>query len=66
MHEPWTLLERHKSKVQAFETRCLRKVEGVIKLDKVRNEEVGSRLGQVAVLFRVENLKKQTKSGKGL
>ena len=33
-------------------------MEGVIKLDKVRNEEVGSRLGQVAVLFKVE---KQTK-----
>jgi len=56
--ETWTLLERHKSKVQAFEMRCLRKVEGVTMLDKVRNEEVRSRLGQVAVLSRVE--KKQT------
>ena len=56
--ETWTLLERHKSKVQAFEMRCLRKVEGVTRLDKVRNEEVRSRLGQVAVLSRVE--KKQT------
>ena len=27
--ETWTMLERHKSKVQAFEMRCLRRVEGV-------------------------------------
>ena len=41
------LLDRHKSKVQAFDMRCLRKAEGVIMLDKVRNE-VRSRLDQVA------------------
>ena len=32
--ETWTLLERHKSKVQASEMRCLRRVEGVTILDK--------------------------------
>ena len=50
----WTLLERHKSKVQAFEMRCLRRVEGVTILDKVRNEDIRSRLGQLAVVSRVE------------
>ena len=34
-----------KSKVQAFEMRCLRKVEGVTILDNMRFEEVRSRLG---------------------
>ena len=38
----WTLLERHKSKVQAFEMRCLRRMEGVSILDKVRNEDIRS------------------------
>ena len=52
--ETWTLLERHKSKVQAFEMRCLRRVEGVTILDKVRNEDIRSRLGQLAVVSRVE------------
>ena len=52
--ETWTLLERHKSKVQAFEMRCLRRVAGVSILDKVRNEDIRSRLGQLAVVSRVE------------
>ena len=52
--ETWTLLERHKNKVQASEMRCLRRVEGVSILDKVRNEDIRSRLGQLAVVSRVE------------
>ncbi len=55
--ETWTLLERHKSKVQAFEMRCLRRVEGVIMLDKLRNVDIRSRLGQVSVVSRVEKKK---------
>ena len=55
--ETWTLLERHKSKVQAFEMRCLRRVEGVTILDKVRNVDIRSRLGQVSVVSRVEKKK---------
>ena len=31
--ETWTLLERHKSRIQALEMRCLRRVEGVTMLD---------------------------------
>ena len=52
--ETWTLLERHKNKIQALEMRCLRRVEGVTMLDKVRNVAIRSRLGQVAVVSRVE------------
>ena len=59
--ETRTLLERHKNKLQAFQMRCLRKVEGVTVLDTVRNE-VRSRLEQVAVLSRVE--KEQTEWAK--
>ena len=33
---------------------CLRRVEGVTILDKVRNEDIRSRLGQLAVVSRVE------------
>ena len=57
MRETWTLLERHKSKVQAFEMRCLRRVEAVNSLDKVRNEDIRSRLRQLAVVLRVEKKK---------
>ena len=55
--ETWTLLERHKNKVQTFEMRCLRRVEGVTILDKVRNEDIRSRFGQLAVVSRVEKEK---------
>ena len=53
-HETWRLLERHKSRMQALEMRCLRRVEGVTMLNKVKNVDIGSRLGQVAVVSRVE------------
>ena len=52
--ETWTLLERHKSKMKALEMRCPRRVEGVTILDKVRNVDIRSRLGQVALVLRVE------------
>ena len=55
--ETRTLLERHKSRIQALEMRCLRRVEGVTMLDKVRNVDIRSRLGQVAVVSRVKNKK---------
>ncbi len=38
--EIWTILKRHESKLQAFEMMCLRRVEGVTRKDRVRNEEV--------------------------
>ena len=55
--EIWTLLERHKSRMQALEMRCPRRVEGVTILDKVRNVDIRSRLGQVALVLRVEKKK---------
>ena len=38
--ETWTILKRHERKLQAFEMMCLRRVEGVTRKDRVRNEEV--------------------------
>ena len=52
--ETWTLLERHKSRMHVLEMRGLRRAEQVTMLDKVRNVDIGSRVGQVAVVSRVE------------
>ena len=38
--ETWTIQYRHESKLQAFEIMCLRRVEGVTRMDRVRNVEV--------------------------
>ena len=38
------------SRLQATEMRYLRRVEGVTKLDKVRNEDIRQRLNQEAVV----------------
>jgi len=57
--ETWTILKRHESKLQAFDMMCLRRVEGVTRKDRVRNEEVKKTLGQEAVMDIVN--KKQRK-----
>ena len=46
--ETWTILKKHESKLQAFKMMCLRRVEGVIRKDRVRNDEVKKTLGQEA------------------
>ena len=38
--ETWRILKRHESKLQGFEMMCLRRVEGVTRKDRVKNEEV--------------------------
>ena len=48
--ETWTMQRRHESKLQAFEMMCLRRVEGVTRMDRVRNEKVREALGQEAVM----------------
>lgn len=42
--ETWTMSHRVKSKIQAAEMRYLRKVEGVTKFDRVRNEHIRLKL----------------------
>ena len=48
--ETWTILKCHESRLQATEMRYLRRVEGVTKLDRVRNEDIRQRLKQKAVV----------------
>ena len=38
--ETWTLQKRHRSNIQALEMRYLRRVEGVTRADRVRNEDI--------------------------
>ena len=48
--EIWTMQRRHESKIQACEMMSLRRVEGVTRLDRVRNENVRRSLGQEVVM----------------
>ena len=48
--ETWTIQKRHVSRLQTAEMWFLRRVEGVTKLDKVRNEDIRQRLNQEAVV----------------
>ena len=57
--ETWTLQNRHMKKLQATEMRCLRKVEGVTRMDRMRSDEIRERLRQEDVLDTVLRKKKQ-------
>ena len=53
---------RHESKIQACEMMFLRRVEGVTRLDKVRNEDVKRSLGQEAVMDIVKKKQRRWKA----
>ena len=57
--ETWTLQKRHRSNIQALEMRYLRRVEGVTRADRVRNEDIRRELDQEAVLSVVDRKKKE-------
>ena len=42
--EVWNLSKQHESRVQATQMRVLRRIEGVSRVDKVRNEDIWARL----------------------
>ena len=48
--ETWTVQKRHESRLQACEMMCLRRIEGVSRLDRMRNEDIRQSLRQVAVV----------------
>ena len=48
--EAWSLSKQQESKVQATQMRVLRRIEGVSRADRVRNEDLRLRLGQVGIL----------------
>ena len=47
--EAWALQARHKRKIQATQMGFLRWIEGVSRLDRIRNVDIRSRLGQEGV-----------------
>ena len=48
--ETWTVEKQHESRLLATELRYLRRVEGVMKLDRVRNVDIRQRLKEGAVM----------------
>ena len=59
--ETWTMQRKHESKIQAYEMMPLRRVEGVTRLDRVRNEDVRRSLGQEAVVNMVKEKQRRWK-----
>ena len=53
--ETWSLSKRQQSKIQATQMNVLRKIEGVSKLDRVRNVDVREKLQQQGVLDMVKS-----------
>ena len=51
--ETWTMQNRHMKKRQATEMRYLRKVEGVMRMDWMRSDDIRERLRQEDVLDTV-------------
>jgi hypothetical protein len=43
--ETWTVKEAQKKRLKVFEMACLRKIEGVTRREKIRNEEIRERVG---------------------
>ena len=52
--EAWTLQTRHKGQIEAMQMRVLRRIEGVSRLDRVRNVDLRGRLKQEGVLDTVK------------
>jgi hypothetical protein len=52
--ESWTLLDTHRSKIQASEMRFLRRVEKVTKRDRIRNQVIGEQLQVESLQERIE------------
>ena len=60
--ESWTVQRRHVSKLQAFEMMCLRRMQGLTRMNRVRNEEVREALGQEAVIEMVKEKQRKWKA----
>ena len=52
--ETWTLREKQKQRLRVFEIACLRKIEGVTRRDRIRNEEIFNRLNIIIGIIDVE------------
>lgn len=49
--EAWGLRVEERNRLNVFEMRCLRSICGVTRLDRVRNEEVGRRVGRDRIVW---------------
>ena len=63
--EAWALQARHKGHIQAMQMRVLRWIEGVSRLDRVRNVNIRSRLGQEEVVDMVTRRQQEWKQSSG-
>ena len=61
-YESWTLQRRQVSKLHAFEMACLSRVEGVTRIDRVRNMVVQEALRQKAVSEIVKEKQRNCKA----
>ena len=61
--EAWALQARPKGRIQATQMRVLRWIEGVSRLDRVRNVDIRSRLGQEGVADMLLRLQQEWKQG---
>ena len=59
--ETWSLSKRQQSKVQATQTNALRRIEGVSRLDRVRNVDIREKPRQEGVLGMVKSRQEKWK-----
>ena len=59
--EAWALQARHKGRIQATQMRVLRWIEGVSRLERIRNVDLRGRLRQEGVLNRVNRRQQKWK-----
>ena len=59
--EAWALRKEQRSRIQATQMNALRRIEGVCWKDRITNDEILRRLGQVGVLERVKKRQEEWK-----
>ena len=59
--EAWAVRKEQKSKIQATQMNVLRRIEGVCWKDRITNDEILQRLGQVRVLEKVKKRQEEWK-----
>jgi len=54
--DTWTMKEKQKQRLRVFEMACLRKIEGVTRRDRIRNEEIFNRLNiRIGIIDSIRN-----------
>ena len=59
--EAWTLQTRHRGRVEAMQMRVMRRIEGVTRLDRIRNVDLSDRLEHEGVLDLVKRRQQRWK-----